>query len=139
MAITDGYRNQHDELVAIVQEISGKLEETSLAGDAANEVSELLKSLAGKLLVHLAAEDKVLYPKMIDSGNSEAADAAKKFQEEMGGLKSAFEDYYGKWVNPRSIAGQPSEFITQTKDVLSALAQRVEKENTVLYPLVDRL
>lgn len=139
MAVTDAYRRQHDELVEVVVQISGKLEEFSLANGGAGPVAELLKSLAGKLIVHLASEDHALYPKMIASADGDISAAAKKFQSEMGGLKSAFEGYYAKWANSKSIADNPAAFIEQTKGVFDALGQRVEKENTILYPLADRL
>lgn len=139
MSATMMYRKQHVELIEVVQAIAGKLDETSLSNGGATEATELLSQLAGKLLVHLAAEDYGLYPKMIESGNKEASSTAKKFQDEMGGLKGAFQEYYSAWNKPAAIQGDPAGFIEQTQGVFEALGARVEKENTVLYPLADRL
>ncbi len=139
MSATIMYRKQHVELVEVVQAIAGKLDETSLSNGGANEATELLSQLAGKLLVHLAAEDYDLYPKMIGSSDSEISSTARKFQDEMGGLKSAFQEYYPAWNKAAAIQGDPAGFIEQTQGVFEALGARVEKENTVLYPLADRL
>lgn len=139
MSATTMYRKQHEELVEVVQAIAGKLDEASLSNGGAKEATDLLSQLAGKLLVHLAAEDYGLYPKMIESGDKEASSTARKFQEEMGGLKSAFQDYYSAWNKPDAIQGDPAGFIEQTQGVFEALGARVEKENTVLYPLADRI
>jgi len=139
MAVTMMYRKQHAELVEIVQAIAEKLDETSLGNGGAAETNELLTRLAGKLLVHLAAEDYGLYPKMIDSSDREASSTAKSFQDEMGGLKEAFQGYYTKWNGAGKIQGDPGAFISETPGVFEALGARVEKENTILYPLADRL
>jgi hypothetical protein len=133
------YRKQHAELVEIVQAIAGKLDPASLANSGATETTALLKVLTGKLLVHLAAEDYDLYPKLIASTDRETATTAKQFQDEMGGLKGAFQAYYGKWNTPELVQGDPAGFIDDTQGVFEALGARVEKENTVLYPLADRL
>lgn len=139
MSATAMYRKQHAELVELVQTIAGNLDESALANSTASDASELLTKLAGKLLVHLAAEDYALYPKMIGSGDSEAASIAKQYQDEMGGLKEAFQGYYAKWNGAEKISANPATFITETQGVFKALGERVQKENTVLYPLADRL
>ena len=139
MSTTKMYRDQHAELVEVIQDIADKLDPTSLANGGATEATALLKVLAGKLLLHLAAEDKHLYPNLITSTDSELATTAKQFQDEMGGLKGAFQAYYGKWNTPEAVQGDPAGFIEHTQGVFEALGTRVEKENTVLYPLADRL
>jgi iron-sulfur cluster repair protein YtfE (RIC family) len=133
------YRKQHAELVELVQTIAKNLDESALANGAAGDASELLTKLTGKLLVHLAAEDYALYPKMIKSSDSEAASTAKQYQDEMGGLKEAFQSYYAKWNGAEKIRADPATFITETQGVFKALGERVQKENTILYPLADRL
>jgi iron-sulfur cluster repair protein YtfE (RIC family) len=133
------YRKQHAELVEIVQAMAGKLDQASLANSGATEMTALLKVLAGKLLVHLAAEDYDLYPKLIASSNRETSTTAKQFQDEMGGLKGAFKEYYQAWGSAEAIQGDPGTFIEQTQGVFEALGTRVERENTILYPLADTL
>ena len=139
MSATAMYRKQHAGLVELVQAIAGKLDESALTNGAAADASELLINLAGKLVVHLAAEDNALYPKMIESGDSEAASTAKQYRDEMGSLKKAFEGYFGKWNSAKKISSDPATFITETQGVFEALGERVQRENTILYPLADRL
>ena len=139
MSATAIYRKQHAELVELIQAIAGNLDESALANGAAADASEMLTKLAGKLLVHLAAEDYGLYPKMIESGNGEAVSTAKQYQDEMGGLKEAFTGYYAKWNGAEKIRADAAGFIAETQGVFKALGERVQKENTVLYPLADRL
>ena len=139
MSATAMYRKQHSELMELVKAIAGKLDESALTNGAAADASELLTKLVGKLLVHLSAEDYALYPKMIESGDSEAALTASQYRDEMGSLKEAFEGYYGKWNGAKKISSDPATFITETQVVFEALGERVQRENTILYPLADRL
>lgn len=139
MSATAMYRKQHIELVELVQSIAEKLDESVIANGAARDISELLTKLAGKLLVHLAAEDHGLYPKLIDSGDAEAASTAKQYRDEMGGLKEAFQGYYAKWNGADKIRNDSGAFIKDSHGVFEALGERVQKENTVLYPLADSL
>lgn len=139
MAITDAYRRQHIELADLMQAITTKLDDKALANGGAKEARDLLSKLAGKLLVHLAAEDQALYPRMMASQNAEISTIADHFQKEMGGLKQAFERYYGAWNTVEAIRSDPAGFIDATGKVFEALGKRVDRENTYLYPLADRL
>ena len=136
MARTDNMRQQHKDLAGIVVEIEGKL--NALPGEADN-IRRLLSTLAGKLSVHLAVEDKNLYPAMIGSANAEAKKTAEDFQNEMGALGEAFKDYTRKWPSAQKIQESTAEFSTETKSVFQALKQRIEREENTLYPLADTI
>lgn len=138
MALTDIYRKQHDELLNMAGTLAGKLNASGLR-EKPEEAVSLLAQFAAKLNVHLSMEDRALYPKLKDASDPNCAKTAKEFQEEMGGIKKFFEDYAGKWSNSAEIRTNPDDFITQTQGLISALGQRIDKENTVLYPLADAL
>lgn len=139
MSITALYREQHTDLVKVVQDLAANLDEKGLVNGGSKDAKELLDKLARRLLVHLSAEDHGLYPKMIASSDEEVSTTAKKFQDEMGSLKTAFQEYYEKWNMEQKIQADPAGFIKQTQGVLEALGARVKQEDTVLYPLADRL
>ena len=138
MARTDSFRQQHKDLVSFVKEIEAKLNPATLPANA-DEVRKLLSTLAGKLSVHLAMEDKTLYPAMMQSGYAEAKQTAEKFMAEMGKLAAAFKDYTQKWPSPQSITANPSGFCEQTKAVFKALSERIQREESVLYNLADQI
>ena len=139
MAVSTLYRRQHSDLVELVKEISGKLDEDALSGSGAVEVKELVTRFAGKLLIHLAAEDDALYPKLIAAADHEISDTAKRFKDEMGGLKEDFLAYQAQWGRAEHIQKDPAGFVRETQRLFKALGNRVEREDTVLFPLADRL
>jgi hemerythrin-like domain-containing protein len=101
-------------------------------------VRALLSSLAGKLGVHLAMEDKALYPRLAEDGAPPDAALAAAFMQEMGGLGAAFAAYNRNWPAP-AIAADPAGFARETRAVFAALARRIERENRQLYPIADRV
>ena len=97
-----------------------------------------LSKLAGKLLLHLGAEDEHLYPNLMASNDAETKKIAQQFVDEMGGIAKAFLGYNEKWKTASSIQADAAGFITETKGIYAALADRIDKENNILYPLMDK-
>ncbi|HHW14797.1 MAG TPA: hemerythrin domain-containing protein [Firmicutes bacterium] len=138
MAQTDLFRRQHQELLQIVEEISPLLNAGALDKEAV-KVRALLATLAGKLKVHLSAEDNALYPKLLNHKDPEVATLARQYQEEMGGLKQAFGEYLSRWPGPAQLQRDLGKFIAETRDIFDALRRRIDKENHGLYAVVDRI
>lgn len=132
MSFTDRFRQQHDDILAIVGEIQ-KL----LKGDAdAQALRTLLSNLAGKLNFHLAMEDQALYPRIMKLDEKSGA-VARKFAAEMGGLAQDFAAYNTKW-QVSAIRSDPARFASETREMFVTLGKRVARENAELYPLADR-
>jgi hemerythrin-like domain-containing protein len=136
MQITKNFRDQHDDLLAVVTDITKKLDPQKLAIDA-KDVRLLLSRLLGKLSVHLTMEDKSLYPRLLANPKSKAV--AKKFMDEMGGLGKVIDTYKNKWSSARKIQEDPISFIKDTRNIFATLGKRIEKENNELYKIADEL
>lgn len=132
MGFTDKFRVQHDEILAMTREISDKLK----SDPDAPLIRKLLSNLAGKVNFHLAMEDKALYPRLTQQGDTHAQALATKFMTEMGGLAGVFIAYNNKW-QVSAIKSDPEGFAHETRKVFGALANRIQRENTELYPLAD--
>ncbi len=137
MSRTDSYRRQHDELLEVVTEISGKLDALQLAKDA-SEVRALLSKLMGKLKIHLAMEDKSLYPQLLKSQDPAAKKLAQHFIDEMGSIGLVVDKYAANWPNPASIQKDAPGFVSETRKLFEALGKRIVKENNELYKFVDQ-
>ncbi len=137
MLATDTFRRQHNELLAVAGQIAKELDAAKLAADS-QPVRMLVGELSGKLKVHLAMEDRTLYPKLLDDADREVSAKAKRFVEEMGGIAKVFGEYLDHWPNSRAIQQAPQQFIKETNDLFGVLAARIKRENGELYPLLDR-
>jgi len=134
---TQNYRDQHDQLLRIATELAA-ITQAGKAGTQSDVARRHLSELAGKLNLHLAMEDKSLYPALLSHPDEKVRATAKKFVDEMGGIAAAFTGYLAHWPTPGSIAKAPQDFAKETAGIIKALGDRIQKENTVLYPLADK-
>jgi hypothetical protein len=137
MGHTDSFRRQHQEILGLVKELQPQLEVASLRRDA-TPVAAGLQRLATMLKAHLAFEDSTLYPKLMTHPDPALAAMAGRYQQEIGGLQTAFSNYIERWPTASSIQQEPDPFISQTQQVVAALLARIEREDGELYPMADR-
>lgn len=138
MLKTQSYRDQHDQLLSLAGEL-GKLLGQPDAAFSAADARHLLSEIAGRLTVHLAMEDKHLYPNLLAHTDQQVRDKAQSFVDEMGGIATVFKGYLGSWPSAEAIARNPVEFRSTTQGILQALGSRIQRENGELYPLMDAM
>ncbi len=136
MAYTKKFRDQHDDLVERAMAISKLLNEEKLTQDA-TEIRDMLSGLLGKLKIHLAVEDKALYPQLKACGNHEVVAIALQYEKEMGGIGEFVANYSKKWGSALAIQENAKGFIDETHQLINALSSRIKKENDYLYKLAD--
>lgn len=135
---TEVFRNQHADIINIVKEVEQNgLAPGKLPANAA-KVRVLLNKLSGKVSIHLAMEDDALYPRLLQHQDAEVKNKAKKFIDEMGGIKNAYLDYNKKWTQSAIEMDSPA-FVKETTGLFGALGDRIKRENNDLYALVDKL
>jgi iron-sulfur cluster repair protein YtfE (RIC family) len=137
MTKSDRFREQHDELLGLANALLAELDADKLATNAASARS-VLNKLTGKLMLHLGAEDRHLYPDLLESPDAETRKLARQFVDEMGGIADTFVEYTEKWRMTGNIQSDVNGFIVETRDIYQALTVRIDKENRLLYPLMDR-
>lgn len=136
MGLTTNLQEQHKRLLEMATEISNMIKNEELSKDA-NVLTKKLATFSGKIGVHLAIEDKALYPRLLKNSNEDIRRLTQKYIDEMGNIKAKVGNYIQKWRSPVSIQDNPPEFIKESEGIFKALAHRIERENTELYPLVD--
>jgi hemerythrin-like domain-containing protein len=103
------------------------------------EIRDLLSILSGKLSIHLAMEDKSLYPELLDSPHESIRETARKYVDEMGGISGLFNEYLARWPYGATIQDHPAEFIQETRSIFTILYRRIEREDNELFPLIDAI
>ena len=133
--IAEALVKQHQELAQAADAVLAALPEGEVP-DAAT-VKQLLLRLLGKLTVHLATEDEQVYPLLVRHTDAKVREVAARLQQEVGGLAHAVDAYKAKWPSARAIQLRPGEFARHTRLLLAALAQRTQRENAELFPLLE--
>jgi hypothetical protein len=125
---------------ATLAKLFRRLEEAIESAGPPSQIAlfDLRRELLSTLLAHLKLEDWALYPRLIESGDSEAASAGQTFKDEMGGLAPAFLAYAEKW-DANSISADWAGYCENTRAILDALTNRLTRENRELLPLLERL
>ncbi len=138
MSITSTFRRQHDALELLSGQLADAIDHLKTEEEAQN-CARIIGKMTGILTIHLAAEDKSLYPRMISSKDPMAAQTARKFAKEMGGLSSTYSTFEAKWRSGSDIMAGLDEFQQEARMIIHALAGRIKRENEQLYPLADKL
>lgn len=136
MPYTDEFRRQHDDLLAIGAEFRGLLQPEALRRDP-RPARALLSTLAARLAVHLSLEDRLIYLRLLQTGDERTRTLTRSVMAEMGSLGAVFKAYDEKW-QVAAIEAEPTVFARESVQALAALAKRIERENRQLYPLADQ-
>jgi hypothetical protein len=136
MTDVEKLREDHAELVKLVRRLGSFIDQPS--PPAALELFDLRRQLTATLIAHLKAEDWVLYPRLLASPDPKVAATARAFNEEMGGLASAFSGYCDKW-SAAAIGADWAGYCADSRGIIDALTNRILRENRELLPLIDRL
>lgn len=131
---TTSLRQQHAELGSVITAMQQALKERKPGAD----IRALLVTLSGKLSIHLAAEDRMLYPALQAAKDPAVAEMARRFAEEMGGLAVNFKTFTHTYVSGSVIDADRDGFVKAFQGVVDAVLKRVKAEEDTLYPAADR-
>ncbi|CAA7624968.1 EAL domain-containing protein [Magnetospirillum sp. SS-4] len=132
-AATDSFRRHHHQMRDMMGRIRDILDVAHVSLDP-GAVATILRELFGKFSIHLALEDRLLYPKLRSWPVPHLQAIADRFEVEMGGMKAEFDRYRRTWPGPQAISRDPARFVAETSTVLAALEQRINREDADLYP-----
>ncbi|MEQ7155815.1 hemerythrin domain-containing protein [Brevundimonas aurifodinae] len=130
-------RSEHDRILRQASTLAG-LARTRMTRDVATVARAAISGLDRLLVEHLEAEDGWMYPLLISSADEGVRRIASECFADMGGILGAWVAYRDQW-SIEAILVSPAVFARATDGIIGALALRVERENTELYPLVDQM
>jgi hemerythrin superfamily protein len=131
----DIIQRQHAEILKLAQDML-KYDSIPQVSENAFNISLLLGNLSGKLTFHLSGEDKCIYPYLMNKQDKTTQETTRQFASEMGGLAQAFNDYITKYLSGIKIKDNPAGFIQESREIMKAVIERIDKEEKFLYPLL---
>jgi hypothetical protein len=105
----------------------------------AGAITQLLLRMSATIKLHLAVEDRVVYPAFAKSGRTELAALGRFYQEEMGDLAKAYTEFAQRWNLANRVAADPEGFRAEANAVFKGLFLRTRREESELYPAYARL
>ena len=137
--IIDNLTRQHRELVRTATHMFGWLDAGKLRSHGATHAYTTLSSLSGILNVHLAMEDRSLYPHLVHHRDLQLRTLAQRFLDERAALRQRYDEYRARWPSATVIEGGAEAFIDDTRGILGMLWTRMKTEDDVLHPEIVRV
>jgi iron-sulfur cluster repair protein YtfE (RIC family) len=131
----DKFKLQHIDILSAITDLR-KLVQSGIANHAA-DIAQRIVAMSGIIKLHLAVEDRVLYPALEASGNSQLAGMGQKYRQEMDGIAGSYLNFAAKWNTPRQLAEEPEVFRDEANQVLKALYDRMKREDREFYPAIE--
>ncbi|NYT25664.1 hemerythrin domain-containing protein [Alcaligenaceae bacterium] len=133
----DRFKHQH---VDILQRIDA-LRALAHGGIEKNAslIAEQVHGLGTVVKLHLAIEDRILYPAVRKAQDARIAAMGETYQEEMKGIANACIRFTMKWSDSGRVAGEPESFRSEANTVLKDVYQRMQRENREFYPAIEQM
>ena len=133
----DKFKQEH---VAILSAID-QLRELARSGVApqSQAIAEQIVAMSGLIKLHLAVEQRFLYPAVQACGVAKVARLGHQYETEMQGIAGDYLAFAGRWNTAARLAQEPDAFRSEANTVLHALYQRMRREDTELYPAVEAI
>ncbi len=133
----DRFKHQH---VDILQSIA-TLRHLSHAGveDHATEIARQIVAMSSTIKLHLAAEDRALYPALQHEGDAALARMGQQYQQEMASIAQDYDAFARRWNTPASVRADSTGFRRDANIVLRRVHERMQRENRDFYPRIEAL
>lgn len=129
----DKLKDQHEQIYTCI----ATLRKSAAAGIEANaaEISRLIVSMSSLIKLHLAVEDKLVYPAL--RASTSLARMGQTYQSEMQEIAAGYEGFARRWNLPAAVARNPEGFRADANTVLKRLYQRICREDRDFYPAIE--
>ncbi len=133
----DKFKHQHIDILSAIADLR-KLVQSGIADHAA-DIARRIVAMSGIIKLHLAVEDRILYPALEASANKTLAGMSQRYRSEMEGIAGSYLNFAAKWNTPRLLEAEPETFRDEANQVLKALYERMQREDREFYPAIEAL
>lgn len=133
----DKFKHQHEDILADItalrQLVHGGIEAN------AERIAARIIAMSGNIKLHLAVEDKVLYPALAGCGDAPLARMSNLYQLEMNGIVAGYMAFATTWNSAAHLLAAPEKFRAEANGVLRRVYERIKKEDLEFYPAAETL
>ena len=133
----DKFKHQHVDILGSID----TLRNLAKAGAANNatEIARLIVAMSSTIKLHLAVEDRALYPALQRGTDVDLARMGQRYQQEMGSIARAYDSFSRRWNRPESVRRDEGGFRDDANRVLRMVHERMQRENREFYPRIEAL
>ncbi len=127
------YEQQH-EIAEITQVLAMLITERPLCDNSIT--GNLFEQYTRKVAEHLDLEGKLLYSKLLTSGDRSRQNTATSFLEGSREIKRIFQHFTHRWCRHGLRIDDHACFVAETTEMFELVRQRIEDATEKLYPAV---
>lgn len=131
------FEHQHDAILHGIGELR-RLSQRGIA-DNADAIARTVVQISATIKLHLAAEDRMLYPSAQRAADPELAHLAQRYQHDMGPIAREFDGFARRWNTAAALRQQAEAFRREANAVLRMVWERMHRENREFYPRLQAL
>jgi len=129
------FKQQHVEILESIAALRALVQ--SGISTHANEISQRIVAMSSVVKLHLAVEDRILYPALEASSSAALSNMSVAYRLEMSGIKETYTAFAARWNNPQLVEEHPEAFRDEANSVLKLLYTRMKKEDAEFYPAIE--
>ncbi|MEH0875816.1 hemerythrin domain-containing protein [Pectobacterium cacticida] len=131
----DKFKQQHADILASIATLR-RLTQAGVTENAA-DIARAIIAMSSTIKLHLAAEDRVLYPSLQRSNDAQLAKMSQYYQDEMQTIAADYEAFSRRWNTAAQLIDHDGEFRAEANNVLRKVYERMQRENHDFYPRIE--
>lgn len=137
--LIERFTTQHVAILFHAEQLALCLSVDAMAAPGAHDRAlQSLQALAKLVDDHFRVEDSVFNDNLVDPHDDEVYDQLMQHMGEVGGLRQIFSEFCLLWNTLAAIDNEPSRFVHDALIVLDMLTYRINREDTILFPLIEK-
>lgn len=133
----DKFKHQHHSILGSIDQLR-HLTHSGIEANA-DDIAATIVKMSSIIKLHLAVEDRALYPALEQSDNTNMARMGRQYQDEMGAISQLYDGFSRRWNHPASLRENGESFRTEANHVLRKVHERILRENREFYPLIEAM
>jgi len=131
----DKYKHQHIDILGGINALR-RLSRAGVEGNA-QEIATRLVSLSSVVRMHLAVEDRFLYPSVEGLGDRALAEMSRRYRADMADIASSYLEFAARWNTAAQLTANSADFRAEANVALRRVFDRMERENREFYPAIE--
>ena len=135
MYTLDELKKQNQEISQLCDVLSVLMEEPSFHDNPF--VEDLMARFKEKVWMHLVFEDNTIYACLLKNQDKNTDEVVKDFHDSAKEIKHRFSVFVKHWRTIASMDEVHDELSKECRDIFAMIRDRVDYENTQIFPLIE--
>lgn len=133
------FHEDHTFLREHARQLGRLISESGSDPECITQLLDALRVMRARLALHLAIEDRFLYPQVEAAEPEEQLGGTRALRDALGHLDQSLSELVERFDNAIAIGRQPDQFRRQLDSLLKALQLRMDQEEAQLFPIAAAL